>query len=965
MPALQNQSHQVEPPGSQTWSPAPLGRPLLPSSVAESEAELDLNPLDDPFLDEGDGSPEERRAGIAKMVNRLLYPFVPSYVRRRAILPESWNGVWEKVQERLRMGEAFVEEQFMTVVIVDVSGYSKLTSDLSELGKLASEVITESLGRYLGKIVSVAEQFDGNVVKFLGDALLVCFHSLHPLPAAGAPEESLEIEKEKEQIVLKAILFTLTVMETYPSAVICMNPFTAPGELLSGHASNISSHVPETRELRLHSAVWCGMARHVIAGIVTQRLDYFVMGDFADDLGRGLTEAKSDEVGISYTVATILERCTGKKKEEGRITKLKNPEFASLIARISERMKLPPPPQVPPPPSIPNTITLPAQRGRRSVELARAPSILKRFPPSAPAETELPQYMDNLRLFVNEAMVLKLNPIAAARLRSARSALAARDAGKLQRGATYVPLKASDVGDFRTVACVFVKLLAEPSTRKMQDIISAFISSVSRFHGVYLQLAVDDKGNSLMAGFGLPPFSTETNALNAVLGVMSFAEEMVKRQLGAFRAGISAGDILFTKIGNDFRSEPSILGDSICIAARLMAITTSPNVIIFDKSIAPFIPSRFRYKTLGLTSIKGKAEMIELFEIPYSSFADSLSPRDKNLPDVEEYNLCGYLQERKSIAEHIESWATDSDGDPPSKCLVTIKGQSGAGKTRILEFGAAIAQKHGAQVCLTFGSELRQVSALEKVDKLTEILNFSPGLHLTIAGLEEESVKQLLLHGLMSFGVTSISSDVVRAVYERSLGIPLKASMMVETILQAGDEIFQVIDGKLLAVGSPDEIDKMFSNSVGADIIAQFDRLNSAFQDLLKKASIFGQYFTIDQITGICETSSKDPERLEELIAVSDKNTIYESIPFYERKRLHGMAASYFMSVQESYQRHLILPAICFHSIRGEEAEKTYPLLEELASILIDRHLYESANEVRLPAPDLCHNKKMHEPMRN
>ncbi|KAI8852270.1 hypothetical protein BC829DRAFT_85222 [Chytridium lagenaria] len=71
--------------------------------------------------------------------------------------------------------------------MIDISGYSLLTSKLAEMGKVSSEIITQSVGMYLSELISIIYKYNGDIVKFLGfnnaffcfrvkgDALLVTF----------------------------------------------------------------------------------------------------------------------------------------------------------------------------------------------------------------------------------------------------------------------------------------------------------------------------------------------------------------------------------------------------------------------------------------------------------------------------------------------------------------------------------------------------------------------------------------------------------------------------------------------------------------------------------------------------------------------------------------------------------------------------------------------------------------------
>ncbi|CAO3590801.1 unnamed protein product [Absidia cylindrospora] len=65
--------------------------------------------------------------------------------------------------------------QFGVVLMADVVGFSKLTTLATEKGESSPEAISSEIGEYMGECIKIIEFYGGDVVKFLGDALLVCF----------------------------------------------------------------------------------------------------------------------------------------------------------------------------------------------------------------------------------------------------------------------------------------------------------------------------------------------------------------------------------------------------------------------------------------------------------------------------------------------------------------------------------------------------------------------------------------------------------------------------------------------------------------------------------------------------------------------------------------------------------------------------------------------------------------------
>ena len=62
-----------------------------------------------------------------------------------------------------------------TLVFVDISGFTKLSERLARKGKVGSEEVTEVLDSTFARLLAVAYENGGGLLKFGGDALLLFF----------------------------------------------------------------------------------------------------------------------------------------------------------------------------------------------------------------------------------------------------------------------------------------------------------------------------------------------------------------------------------------------------------------------------------------------------------------------------------------------------------------------------------------------------------------------------------------------------------------------------------------------------------------------------------------------------------------------------------------------------------------------------------------------------------------------
>src|SRR2546423_3248883 len=82
-----------------------------------------------------------------------------------------------------------------TLAFVDISGFTALAEKLSALGKVGAEEVTEVIKATFARLLDVAYENGGGVIKFGGDALLLLFsgarHTARACHAAYGMREAL------------------------------------------------------------------------------------------------------------------------------------------------------------------------------------------------------------------------------------------------------------------------------------------------------------------------------------------------------------------------------------------------------------------------------------------------------------------------------------------------------------------------------------------------------------------------------------------------------------------------------------------------------------------------------------------------------------------------------------------------------------------------------------------------------
>ncbi|KAJ3094422.1 hypothetical protein HDU97_008108 [Phlyctochytrium planicorne] len=263
--------------------------------------------------------------------------------------------------------------------------------------------------------------------------------------------------------------------------------------------------------------------------------------------------------------------------------------------------------------------------------------------------------------------------------------------------------------------------------------------------------------------------------------------------------------------------------------------------------------------------------------------------------------------------------------------------------------------------------------ALQKISKSTKCQKYS------LSGLTIEEVEEFMVVKLKRFNVLSIDLDLLKEIFNRTKGSPLFADHIVVTLSENIGDAYEVDERGALSAKDKDNIESLLLSGIDAGIRSQFDRLELAFQKILRVASVFGQYFYLEDVMAIngsestvqeiveiiekldvygylnvmhqinfdegsLEGQTTHHEEAEQALQtwcsfrhISITNTIYDSMPFSNRVELHGEIAEMFENVADAQQRRQeLLPMIGFHYARSDLFEKKVDVLEELSLMYLE-----------------------------
>ncbi|KAJ3195200.1 hypothetical protein HK101_000855 [Irineochytrium annulatum] len=740
------------------------------------------------------------------------FPFASAYVRK-VVAERS-----EDLVASLKSGVPYVQREFAAVVMIDISGYSTLTSNLSTLGKLSSEIITTTVGGYLNKIIDTVYLYGGDIVKFLGDAVLVTF-SRWP-SADGAAKSDADTRAE---IVRRATLCSLHVMTRWPLMKVDMP--SQWHKLQQSVAASVSvAPVPHVRQtvattynsspqgngfgsgdrdfvMRLHVAITAGEVDHVIIGVPSVRMDYFVHGDFLSILGDVIDDAKSGELGLSTPAWNLLCKngysfpIAVRQGEHNVVVPamalLDLHDHLASFAGVSSNLRLCVQLNDQPSSSIDFRADIEIARaftGGRSNEMASRDL----GPGAAGVEALLQKFLNQSTLYrlgggVRAYSALKLN-----------DGDGVEAATKLDRGkesAANAGAVAAIASEFRTVTVLFAKLKSTFDLERTQKNFTHFLQALQKYDGVFQQYSMDDKGQTLLAFFGLPPLAQAQDTVNCMRASAMFSKAVKAGNLGEVTIAVATGDLLLTQIGTESRRESSFLGDSVNVAARLLGLHLDHHSILCDE------PTRsaahgVALVDLGQHAVKGKSAPIGVYGLDAASFPDVDNAKVVPIGAGTGDGFVGYRAEREALTAVVDEWV-----ERPRFALALVEGASGLGKSRLLDYIGGVLRDRDISFSLTQGSEVDQWTPYAAISSVvTYIYNFSVSREAdrpSVPDLRHQDSKQSLQsQGLHRRPQGNTDPTTFLRTYGESLDLAPLLPLVIPGVKVPDNDATRGLDGK-------------------------------------------------------------------------------------------------------------------------------------------------------------------------
>ncbi len=204
--------------------------------------------------------------------------------------------------------------------------------------------------------------------------------------------------------------------------------------------------------------------------------------------------------------------------------------------------------------------------------------------------------------------------------------------------------------------------------------LNRFAAEVERFGGRVDKFI----GDNVMAVFGAPVAHEDDpeRAVRAAFGMQAAMAELntdIAAQFGfdlALRVGVNTGEVLAGRVGDSY----TVLGDAVNVAARLQAAAPVGGTLVGERT-QRLTAKVVAYRELEPLELKGKAERVAAWEaLSIGGVQDDAGPATRTSTP-----LIGRDEELARLQGLLERVAREH-----APHLVTIVGQAGVGKSRLL-----------------------------------------------------------------------------------------------------------------------------------------------------------------------------------------------------------------------------------------------------------------------------------------
>lgn len=480
--------------------------------------------------------------------------------------------------------QCFQEEHFFgAVLIIDISGFTKLTEKLAEEGRSGVDKLTHHVSTYFGLIIDVVHHYGGDVIRFAGDALITVFQ---------APERYPSTQEGKLGPVVSSLLCGLEVQRE-------LGEYYADGIPLSLHVGCSAGNLTKMT-LGGHSGDWF----------------FIVRGEPYSHLGTAVDSAGFGEVVLAGPTRELLLRSVP-FRSTSMSPRPENVEeqygnFLDLGNLQSSVTSMPLPRSPPPEPRAPIT----------TVDFHSADVVIRWVECNDEHDVRIISVEKGSRAAIQECPPIDSNKAfdGTGKLsRCIRSFLPKGLQGRIDAGMVAL------LNEMRQVSVLFVSLQTNPNAdapvgEQVHEALAIAQSVVKSKGGDILHALNDEKGTILVIGFGTL-VAHHDDSVRALCAAIELGEKLENHPVIAWM-GVTTGPAFCGCLGYEQRRDYTMIGDTVNLAARLMGASKSypPSEfeyggILCDEKTMEACKKKYDFIMLKKVYLKGKKSGIKVFRV--------------------------------------------------------------------------------------------------------------------------------------------------------------------------------------------------------------------------------------------------------------------------------------------------------------------------------------------------------------
>ncbi|KAJ3106235.1 hypothetical protein HDU96_008297 [Phlyctochytrium bullatum] len=995
----------------------------------------------------------------------------------------------ERMMGSIRGGKPFSVHNDMAIAMVDISGYSKFTSMLADMGKVSSEIVTESVGRYLNQVWKN---------EFHGDAVLVTFSKRNPSETAQDVARRgalccLQILKDHASFQCSwdqngtsmnntpgfssPILLSADVKKPSQSVGVGSGDRPRGSTISAASSAGTGGASMGTVELQIHVAMTAGECEQIVYG-KPERMDYCVQSPCIAHLGPALECARSGkpcslklgyevcidqllragELGVPQELWELLELENMKglslktfSDDCGLIYVIREKSIVAIRDFIQERCTLDG--------TKAQTITSPTQEPHASN------SKLASHGESKPLRRQSTKrgsdrYSDDgggvdplLFKFINQSLLRYLlrtisanvtssstnEPDASAAVMTSdsvsavpstspinedddqgwtfastssegarRASIPVRPRASLsKKGASMI--RAAKLQEYRQVSVVFVKIkpnveegVREVSTDASQNLLVAFLDALDSENGCFQQMSGAPGLFVNSSGMVIPHRATEPihhirKSEKRCSNTTQLHPNAQGKGIAGYRPHREVINGMFAKWADEGKGQTLIIEGASGLGKSTLAkqfleecaahefaqcvLLATYNIYLKEKDAKSYAHGALaapHRRPRDSSFASGASTYSSLYRSRRSGRSLSTFRRNKDNHDAPS----------TGDGDDCRAFLAFCGEDPKlAPLLADISPQLAVNEN---SFTSKLDGKARASIIKSMWLDPSSLeilySLVEAAPRLIVLISTRP-----VPDNAHESIKKLL------------SSDKAPKIILEGLTMDETEELLIKSAQplddSVGDSLFVTVDGLLTTIGSDVDIESVILADVGSGIRSQFDRLDSKFQEILRIASVFGQYFMLEDVKEIFEIDLPAEElaafitqhdAFNFLVAYKDEatagvrdepqqnassslpslqvpdnenqytsqhgyafrhititNAIYESMPFSRRIELHGKIALMFQAVAErTSTMAVLLPIIAYHFGRSDMVVRRVDVYEELGRVYTNKSQYVEAYSI-------------------